>query len=99
MDNSLLEKLRHFASTQDLIKQKANELLSPSNIKDSIERQVGKSTEEFALDEMCFEFIQTFVKDHAIKKSNLELAMQTYKERHDQMKNLSAGLLKAHGIN
>lgn len=99
VDNGILEKLRDFAKRQDIVKDKAKELLSPNDVKDTIERKVGKSTEEFAVDELCFEFIQTFVKDHAVKKSILELAMSGYKERHDQMKILSAGLLKAHGMN
>lgn len=99
MDNGILNQLREFAAKQDLVKDKAKDLLAPNDVKDTIERKVGKSTEEFEVDEMCFEFIQKFVKDFAVKKSILELAMSGYKERHDQMKNLSAGLLKAHGMN
>jgi small subunit ribosomal protein S22 len=49
-------------------------------------KQIDKSNEDLKLDEMSFEFIQDYVKNHSAKKGQLERTLQTYKERHNELK-------------
>lgn len=56
-------------------------------------KKIEKTAEELRIDELCFEFIQdSFVKSHSLKKGQLELALQTYKERHNELKNIAEGV-------
>lgn len=56
-------------------------------------KKIEKTAEELRIDELCFEFIQEkFVKSHSLKKGQLELALQTYKERHNELKNIAEGV-------
>lgn len=74
----ILKQIDSFKQTQNPVKDKIDQILTNSS-------KVGKSAEEQKIDEMCFEFIQNFVRDHGVKKHILELALQTYKERHDEV--------------
>lgn len=52
--------------------------------------KVEKSKDDLRMDGLCFEYIQDYVSKHSTKKSPLELALQTYKEWHNELKNIAA---------
>lgn len=74
--SGILQKIDSLTEPQDPVQNKIDEMLT------NVEK-LGKTTKEFQIDEICFEFIQSFVKEHAVKKSILELTLQSYKERLD----------------
>lgn len=55
-------------------------------------KQIDKSSEDLKLDEICFEFIQNYAKNHSPKKGHLERTLQTYKERHNELKSIAEGM-------
>lgn len=60
---------------------------------------VGKSSNQFKIDEICLEFIDSFCKSHGIKKSQIALCLQLYRNSNEEKKRLLDGLKKAHGVN
>lgn len=59
---------------------------------------VGKSTDQFKIDAICLEFIENFCKSEGIKKSQITLALQLYRDSNEEKKRLLEGLKKAHGV-
>lgn len=55
-------------------------------------KQIDKSSEDLKLDEICFEFIQNYAKNHSPNKGHLQRALQTYKERHNELKSIAEGV-------
>lgn len=96
--SNILKKLEPYDDPEKLVKMKIKEMLSTAP-EDSIERQIGKSSSDFIVDELCFEFIQNFVKEHSLKKSHLELALQTFKEKHTELKRLANSSEEARSMN
>lgn len=82
--SGILKKIEALSPEEDPVTEKINELLNKG-------RKVGKTSEDFKVDEICFDFIQNFVKNHSMKKNILELALQTYKEIHDHEKASTEG--------
>lgn len=62
--------------------------------KNPIETQkIEKTDKDLKLDELCFLFIQDeYVKQHSLKKGHLELTLQSYKERHNELINIARGV-------
>jgi small subunit ribosomal protein S22 len=83
----ILEKLSKIDYAERLIKSTLDKMLSKSG-----SEKIDKTNEDLEIDELCFEFIQDFVKQHSLKKSQLELALQTYKERHNELKRIARGV-------
>ena len=98
-DNStILQELERSPEPSTLI----NEMLPVSksdDIHSEIDKVVGKGLEELKIDGICLEFLQMFAKEHAVKKVQLDLALQSYQEMYNQKMELAEGLRKAHGIN
>ncbi|XP_037943626.1 uncharacterized protein LOC119676459 [Teleopsis dalmanni] len=69
-----------------------------SNIQEEITTAIGKRSEDFQVDEICIKFIDQYIREHAQKKVQLELALQTLKECNEEKKQLFEGLSKAHGV-
>lgn len=67
-------------------------------LQQDIEARVGKTSEDFAIDAMCFDFIVEYNRTQALKKAPIEAALQTYKERNDEKRRLFDGLHLAHGV-
>jgi small subunit ribosomal protein S22 len=87
-DTSILKTLQKSNESERLLRSVIDQLLKKENIK-----KIDKTNEDLAVDELCFGFIQeSFVKQHSLKKPQLELALQTYKERHNELKNIVAGV-------
>lgn len=87
-DTSILKTLAKQNDTERQIRCVINQLLKKEAI-----GKIDKTNEDFEIDEICFGFIQdSFVKQHSLKKAQLELALQTYKERHNELKNIAAGV-------
>lgn len=59
---------------------------------------VGKSADQFKIDAICLEFIDNFCKSHGIKKSQITLCLQLYRDSNEERKRLLDGLKKAHGV-
>lgn len=95
-NSGILEKLKDLPEINEFEKYKP---FSSSMIENEIETSVGKSENDFKSDDICLEFIDNFVKENSIKKTQLELALQAYRETNEQKRQLFEGLNKAHGIN
>lgn len=72
---------------------------SRSVVDTEIEGSVGKSANQIEADSIAMEIIKEFVREHSIKKVQLELAIQTYTERAEGQRKLLQGLQTAHGLN
>lgn len=88
-DTSILSRLASTNDSEKVIESTLKALLSKSNVK-----TIEKSDEDLKTDELCYEFIQeSFVKQHSLRKGQLELALQTYKERHNELKTIAEGVM------
>ncbi|KAH8292267.1 hypothetical protein KR054_007980 [Drosophila jambulina] len=68
-------------------------------IEQEIHTAIGKTEQDFAADEICLKFIEQYIaSEHALKKVQLELAVQTLKEVNREKLLLFQGLKKAHGV-
>ncbi|KAM8703347.1 hypothetical protein ACLKA7_008035 [Drosophila subpalustris] len=68
-------------------------------IQDEIQTAIGKTEKDFAADEISLKFIEQYIgSEHALKKVQLELAVQTLKEFNLEKLQLYQGLKKAHGV-
>lgn len=81
----ILRKLRTNEEIEDQIQATIRNLLSQNS-----DKKIDKSNEDLQIDELCFEFIQDYVSKYSPKKAQLELALQTYKEWHNELKNIAA---------
>lgn len=63
-----------------------------------IEGSVGKSVHQIEADSAALELVKEFVRDHSIKKVQLELAIATYTEKSEGQMKLWQGLQTAHGL-
>lgn len=89
-DTSILGKLWEKNDTERQIRSTIDAMLSREN---SSTRKIDKTSEDLKFDELCYEFIhQSYVTKHSLKKGQLELALQTYKERHNELKNIAQGV-------
>ncbi|XP_033163169.1 28S ribosomal protein S22, mitochondrial [Drosophila mauritiana] len=69
------------------------------NIEQEIHTAIGKKEPDFAADEISLKFIEQYIaSEHALKKVQLELAVQTLKEVNREKLMLFQGLKKAHGV-
>ncbi|KAG4079763.1 hypothetical protein HA402_014894 [Bradysia odoriphaga] len=72
--------------------------IAKAGLVQDLNETVGKSAEQFKTDEICFKFIDNFCQLHGIKKSQISLCLQLYKDSNEEKKRLLEGLKKAHGI-
>lgn len=100
--NALMQQLEKHTSVEDValkaLRAPLKKVLDNGDIHEEIETAIGKSAQDFKIDELCLEFIEHFVSSHALKKVQLELAIQTLKELNAEKKQLYEGLSKAHGV-
>ncbi|TDG51373.1 hypothetical protein AWZ03_002168 [Drosophila navojoa] len=72
---------------------------SEKGIEQEIQTAIGKTEQDFAADEISLKFIEQYIgSEHALKKVQLELAVQTLKEVNLEKLQLFKGLKKAHGV-
>lgn len=95
-DKAILKKVQEYATVKLAPKI---DIEKKSDVQASIEATIGKAKDDFNMDNICLEVISKFVKEHSQKRSQLELAIQTYKEMNDEKRKLYKGLSHAHGIN
>lgn len=89
-DTSILKTL---AKVNDRERQIQSTIEALLNKTDSSIKKIQKDQEDFKIDELCFGFIQeSYVKQHSNKKGQLENALQSYKERHNELKNIALGV-------
>jgi small subunit ribosomal protein S22 len=99
-DVSIMQELEKYPDPVNaLIKEKLGRITKSDDMHSEIDKVVGKSVEELSLDGVCLEYLQNYVKKHAIKKVQLELALQSYREMYNEKRQLAEGLRKAHGVN
>ncbi|XP_062126504.1 small ribosomal subunit protein mS22 [Drosophila sulfurigaster albostrigata] len=68
-------------------------------IENEIQTAIGKTETDFQADEISLRFIEQYIgSEHALKKVQLELAVQTLKELNLEKQQLYEGLKKAHGV-
>lgn len=90
-DTSILKKLSEIDEVELQIKSTIDGLLS--RVDTTSTKKIDKTNDDLKIDELCFEFIQeSFVKQHSLKKTQLESALQTYKERHNELKEIAQGV-------
>ncbi|XP_055917144.1 28S ribosomal protein S22, mitochondrial [Eupeodes corollae] len=98
-DESVLQKLDSIPQSSDILGELKKSYQGTSDdIHEEIKSAIGKSREDFEADDICLGFIDNFVKQHSLKKVQLEMAIQTFKEDNDEKKKLYEGLRKAHGV-
>lgn len=83
----IIKKIKIGGNQEEQIKNTVKSLLSRD---DSIINKIDKSNEDLRNDEICFEFIQDYVKKYSQKKAQLELVLQTYKEWHNELKTIQS---------
>lgn len=98
-DKKIHQKLEEIPESQNTIREVTKSNTPPTDdIYEEIKNAIGKTSDDFKADEICFEFIESYVKTKALKKVPLEMALQTLRETNDEKKKLFDGLKKAHGI-
>ncbi|XP_002069911.2 28S ribosomal protein S22, mitochondrial [Drosophila willistoni] len=105
---STLEQISALRSTpaEKALEDLRNSIQAPEErqrvggIEQEIHLAIGKTENDFASDEICLKFIEQYIaSEHALKKVQLELAIQTLKEVNLEKLQLFKGLKKAHGVN
>lgn len=91
IDTDKLDKIRHFSTPTDV------QQVLGTHTGTELEKDVGKTKNELQADELCIALLTDFVEKHALKKVQLELAIQTRKEELNHKQQLLDGLHKAHG--
>lgn len=91
-DKSLLTSLPSYESIEQQYKP------LDMNNDELIESEVGKTAKEFELDDKYLEFIAEYAKINSVKRPQMELVLQTYREINNEKRKLLEGLQKAHGI-
>lgn len=97
-DETILQRLDQLKERKAESLEKNILAIGHGELQQDIEARVGKTTEDFEIDAVCFAFIEAFNKDHATKKSVIAAALQTYREKNDEKRKLFEGLQKAHGV-
>lgn len=99
--SELLGELEKYNNLEEPALKELMSTLKPAindDIHEEIESAIGKTAKDFEVDELCLKFIENYVSKHALKKVQLELAIQTLKEINAEKKQLFEGLNKAHGV-
>lgn len=99
-EKAIEQKLAEYPNRTDLVQEYFNSMLpdEKGDIQQKIEQVVGKSPEDFAADESFIQVIETFTKSHGLKKVQLELALQTFKEENRKKQELDQNLRQQHGV-
>lgn len=97
-DETILDQLDQLKARKAESLEKNILAIGHGELQQDIEARVGKTSEDFAIDAVCFAFIEAYNKDHATKKSVIAGALQTYREKNDEKRKLFEGLHKAHGV-
>jgi small subunit ribosomal protein S22 len=88
-DTSILKVFENINQTENQIQETIKMLVNKNQPEI---KQIDKSNDDLKLDEMSFEFIQDYVKNHSSKKGQLERTLQSYKERHNELKSIAEGM-------
>lgn len=88
-DTSILKSFENINQTEKMVKDTIKSMIKKNQPEI---KQIEKSNHDLQLDEICFEFIQDYVKNHSSKKGQLERTLQTYKERHNELKAIAEGV-------
>jgi len=89
--NEPMNILNEFNHEQDLEVQIQSTVSAILSRDQSIIKKVEKTLDDLKIDELCFEFIQEYVTKFSNKKPQLEITLQTYKEWHNELKNIQQG--------
>lgn len=97
-NEQILVELEKLANQKDVSSSETLLSIGQSDLNQEIQNNVGKTADDFKIDEISFQFIQDFSKNHGVKKSKIEASLQTYQELNNEKRRLFEGLRKAHGI-
>ncbi len=84
----IIKSLKTEEETEQQILKTIKNVLS----KESESEKIEKDKEDLELDELCFGFIQNYVSKYSPKKPQLQLALQTYKEWHNELKSIASAV-------
>lgn len=89
----------------DVLTQKKADNLSANvlaigkgELQKDIEARVGKTNEDFAIDDVCYAFIEAYTKNVAVKKVQIQMSLNTSRETTDEKRRLLTGIRLSHGI-
>ncbi|XP_036323489.1 28S ribosomal protein S22, mitochondrial [Rhagoletis pomonella] len=96
----LFKQLEEIKPEEDLALKELNKELkrTSKDVKEDLESTIGKTRTDFEIDDLCLQFIEDYISKHALKRVQLELAIQTIKEISSEKRQLFEGLSKAHGV-
>lgn len=99
-EQEISNQLKEFPDRRNLTQDYFNTMIqgAQTNLHQKINQIVGKSEEDFASDQCFIGIIENYTKKHGIKKVQLELALQTFKEENQKKYELNQDLKKQHGI-
>lgn len=89
----LTNKMKLFALSNDDNNQK-----TPASLQLDLNDRIGKSLEQFQADDLCLNVINEYTQRHGIKKSKIDMCLESYRQINDEKRQLFDGLQKAHGI-
>jgi small subunit ribosomal protein S22 len=96
-----LNSLPTSAEDQALFKQIASyedSDIDTFNDSEDVHEKLGKSRAVLDNDDACLAFIEKYIQKEGVKKVQLEIVVQGFKETHKQQQVLLEGLEKAHGV-
>lgn len=89
-NTSILKKLWEVDEVERQITSTINVMLTKD---EANANKIYKTEHDLKIDELCYEFIQeSYVKNHSLKKPLLERTLESYKERHNELKNIAQGV-------
>lgn len=97
-DESILQQVAKLTTKKSDTLARNILAIGHGELQHDIEARVGKSEEDFEIDDVCCAFIEDYSKGHAVKKVQIDLSLNTQRERNDEKRRLLHGLHKAHGI-
>lgn len=103
-DENILQKLNHLCPENDDPLIMANKMklfasnTTEENLKNDLNNRIGKSLEQFQADDICLNVIGEYSQMHGIKKSKIDMCVQSYRQTNDEKRQLLEGIQKAHGI-
>lgn len=103
-DAAVLDEIKRHPERNDeyyyrkLIEAPEDAFDTEQKIRFEIEKTVGKTADEIAFDEILLQFIEKYAKSRAIERTEVAVALRTYREEFEEKRKLLEGLHKAHGV-
>ncbi|KAG5675927.1 hypothetical protein PVAND_005784 [Polypedilum vanderplanki] len=86
--NEKVENILTICAKSDNLESRIQNIINDLLKKNQIVKQIDKTDEELRNDEEYLEFIQSYIDKYCLKKPQLELTLNTYREWHNELKNI-----------